>query len=171
MEQIGLDHAEVGRKVLIVRPFNVVGPRQISEHGMVVPSFIRKALINSPLIVYGDGSQTRCFSCVDTFVRSVLSLLQYIQIWDLGKNIINVGTEEKTSINQLANEIISQTNSSSIIEYMPYDKVFKGQIDVQERVPDTTLLRKYLGNLAWPSIKTVISELINEKVNSIYEQS
>src|SRR5690606_9414420 len=86
MEQIAQKESANGRKVMIVRPFNIIGPFQLSDYGMVVPTFIRKAIRGEPLTVYGDGSQVRSFSCVSTFINCLFQLMDTPQLWKQYQN-------------------------------------------------------------------------------------
>jgi UDP-glucose 4-epimerase len=159
-EQLGLDEAKKGRKVLILRPFNVIGPRQVSDYGMVVPKFIEQASRNEPLTIYGDGTQSRCFSWVDTFIDCIFQLMQQERAWQSGNNIVNVGSDQITSIRSLAEEVIRATDSISAIEHIDYDKIFRGQKDVLSRVPDTTYGESLYGQVQWPGISDIIGRML-----------
>jgi UDP-glucose 4-epimerase len=118
----------------IVRFFNIVGPGQVGDFGMVVPRFINAARTGSDLIIFGDGSQIRCFC----HVKDAIEMIYRIGKSDTTREIFNIGNNSKTTINELANEIIRVTKSHSQIKYMEYAKVFsKHHGDILRRVPNT----------------------------------
>lgn len=161
MEQIALKSSNSGRSVLIIRPFNVVGPRQVAKYGMVLPSFIDAAIKNMPLKIYGDGTQYRCFSDARLFVDCIVKLIQIREVWTLGNNIFNIGSDEIVTIQSLAEKIIKLTQSSSKIIHVPFENVFPGQVDVMARRPDTSLVKPYISEIIWPSIEESISNFLS----------
>lgn len=149
------------RPAACVRPFNVVGPGQVGDYGMVLPRFVDAALRGHPLVVYGDGEQTRSFSHVGTFTDVIVRMLDRL---DDSYQIVNVGTPTATTINELARKVLAATGSTSRIEYRPYADVFgAGALDVRHRVPDTTRLTDLLGPIAWPTIDDIIEEVVRSK--------
>ncbi|MBI2026628.1 MAG: GDP-mannose 4,6-dehydratase [Deltaproteobacteria bacterium] len=149
-------HHEFGLPIVIVRFFNTVGPRQTGHYGMVLPRFIRQAMNEEPLTIYGDGTQTRCFGYVKEAVTAIYELMQKPSA--LGE-IFNIGSQEQVSINQLAKLVKEVTQSSSNVEYIPYEKVYGPHFeDMKDRYPDTSKLFRFLG---WRfSIK--LDEIIQE---------
>ena len=132
-------HKEKGLPVIIGRFFNTIGPRQTGQYGMVVPRFVKRALEAKPLIVFGDGEQTRCFAYVTDVVRAVTMLLEHSEA---DGQIFNIGNDREVSINQLAEKVIEMTGSTSTIEHIPYDKAYEsGFEDMRRRVPDLTRLK------------------------------
>lgn len=128
-----------GLPVVIGRFFNVVGPRQTGAYGMVLPRFVQAALENKPLIVHGDGAQTRCFAHVSDVVRMVRSLMQTPLA--VGR-VFNVGSDQPVKIVDLAQRVIARTQSRSEIVFRSYDEAFGIDFeDVVNRVPDLTRLR------------------------------
>lgn len=126
-------YRERGLPATVVRFFNTVGPRQTGRYGMVVPRFVRAALRNEPLSVYGTGQQSRCFTYVGDAVRALLGLLDQPQ--SIGE-IYNVGNPEEVTIEELAWRVIGLTGSSSEITYIPYEQAYeKGFEDMLRRVP------------------------------------
>lgn len=120
--------------VVIVRFFNVIGPRQTGEYGMVVPRFVKQALLNRPITVYGDGEQRRCFTDINDALDGLLALVRHP---DTVGEIFNLGTSEEISINALALKIKGMTESTSPIEYIPYEQVYGSSYeDMKYRVPD-----------------------------------
>lgn len=136
-------HFENKLPIRIVRLFNIVGPRQIGQYGMVVPRFVSAALKNEPLAVYGSGDQIRCFCHIDDAVRALLLLIESDKA--VGK-VFNVGNNQQITIMELAKKVIKITRSTSIIETIPYEKAYPaGFEDMQRRVPDISKIRNVLG--------------------------
>jgi UDP-glucose 4-epimerase len=131
-----------GLKQTTLRFFNTVGPRQTGRYGMVVPRFIEAALKNEPIPVHGDGTQSRVFCHVDDVVRAVLGVIADDST--IGQ-VFNVGGVGETTIQKLAEKIISQTNSKSTISFSPYSDAYPpGYEDMQRRVPDVTKLKNWI---------------------------
>jgi UDP-glucose 4-epimerase len=129
--------------VIVVRLFNTVGPRQTGRYGMVLPNFVKSALDNSTISVYGDGQQSRCFCDVRDTVESLVRLIDTPQ--SVGE-VINVGNTEEITIEALAQLVKKRTNSSSAIEFVPYDKAYEpGFEDMMRRVPCVDKLRALTG--------------------------
>ncbi|CAN2171272.1 WcaG Nucleoside-diphosphate-sugar epimerases [Candidatus Nanopelagicaceae bacterium] len=136
-------HKTQGLKVTTVRFFNTVGPRQTGQYGMVVPRFVQSALKNEDITIYDDGSQSRVFCHVEDAVRAVLSLLDSDST--IG-DYFNVGGVGETTIKELAQQIIKQTNSKSEIRFIPYSDAYPaGFEDMQRRVPDVSKINKAVG--------------------------
>jgi UDP-glucose 4-epimerase len=133
---------EKGLKFVILRFFNVVGPRQSPHYGMVLPRLVRQAVQNEPLTIFGSGKQSRCFMHVADAVDAILQLSKLPQV---ANETINVGNPKSTSISELADYILKITNSASKIQLTDpltvYDRVFA---DMEERTPDITKLKKLL---------------------------
>lgn len=136
-------HREYGLPVIIVRFFNTVGPGQSHRYGMVVPNFIRNALRQRPLVVYGTGDQRRCFCYVGDAVRAIEYLAETPAA--IGE-VFNIGTTEEVSINELARRVITMTGSSSRVEHRPYELGYGENFeDMQRRVPDISKLEAVTG--------------------------
>lgn len=126
--------------VVIGRFFNTVGPRQSGRYGMVIPRFVKQALLGHPLTVYGDGQQTRTFLDVQDAVSAVLGLLGRE---DAHGEIFNIGSEERVTIEELARRIVEKVGSSSELKYIPYEEAYEeGFEDMRHRVPDVSKLRE-----------------------------
>jgi len=175
MEQIGLSAAQNGRKVLIVRPFNVVGTKQIGTYGMVIPTFINLALEDKPLIIYDDGFQVRSFSSINTFVECLFKIMNAEEAWNINQNIINVGSRNGYSINDLALIVLKETKSNSVIKYRLHKEFFPDHKDVVYRVPDTTYGEKFYGKIEWPTltgiVKDILESITTNTVQNVYESS
>ena len=136
-------HKERDLPVIIARLFNTVGPRQTGRYGMVVPRFVRAALRDVPLRVYGDGQQTRCFCYVGDTVRALIALLDHPDA--VGK-VFNVGNPQEVSILELAQRVVRLAQSSSPIVLVPYEHAYEaGFEDMRRRVPDISRLTALTG--------------------------
>jgi len=132
-----------GLPVVITRLFNTVGPRQTGEYGMVIPRFTVQALANEPLTVYGDGRQTRTFTCVSDVVEALMRL---VECRAAEGEVINVGGTTETTILALAQTIKQKTGSSSAIEFVPYERAFQRDFeDMLRRVPSIDKLKRLTG--------------------------
>src|SRR6201987_2809615 len=119
--------------VIVVRLFNTVGPRQTGRYGMVLPNFVKAALENRPICVYGNGKQSRCFCDVRDTVEALIRLMATPRA--IGE-VVNVGNTEEISIEDLARRVKERTASTSHIEYIPYDQAYEpGFEDMMRRVP------------------------------------
>ena len=129
--------------VIVVRLFNTVGPRQTGRYGMVLPNFVKCALDNTTISIYGSGKQSRCFCDVSDTVESLVRLM------DLERSIgevVNVGSTEEITIEALAQKVKERTGSSSPIEYVPYDQAYEpGFEDMMRRVPSVEKLHALTG--------------------------
>lgn len=143
-EFLGLAYyQQYGLPAVIVRLFNTVGPRQTGQYGMVIPRFVERALQHKPIQIYGDGQQTRCFSCVHDITEGLMRLMQCPQA---PGTVFNVGSNEEISIDALADKIISMTNSQSIKEYLSYEQAYgKPFDDMRKRVPSLQRIQKAVG--------------------------
>ena len=128
--------------VVIARFFNTCGPRQSGRYGMVIPRFIKQALLNKPLTVYGDGKQTRCFLYIGDAVRAILGLVNEDKA--VG-DIFNIGNPESLTIHELAKKIVHLTKSKSKIEFVPYEKAYeRGFEDMRHRKPDISKIHSII---------------------------
>ena len=144
----------------IVRFFNTVGPRQLGSYGMVVPRFVKSALANEPITIYGDGNQTRCFAHVYDVIDAVVAIA-FADI-TVGR-VINIGNNFEISIKDLAQKVISETNSKSEIVYISYKEAYgDGFEDMERRVPNIDLIHDLVGWKPKRDLTTVISDISNE---------
>ena len=124
----------------VVRPFNVVGPRQNLAYGAVVPRFVRQALDGDPITVYGDGSQTRTFIDVRDFVDVLLGT------WGKPYDVVNIGGREIFEVRQLAEFVKHHFNSKSPIQFIPYQDAYpKGFEECPSRIPSWKKLESLVG--------------------------
>jgi UDP-glucose 4-epimerase len=129
--------------VVVVRCFNTCGPRQTGAYGMVIPNMIQRALRDEPILVFGDGEQSRCFSAVSDVVRGVLLLAESREAEG---EIFNVGTDEEVTVLELAQRIKAKCQSRSEIEFVPYEKVYGNSFeDMRRRVPGLSKIRRLVG--------------------------
>jgi len=129
--------------VVVARLFNTVGPRQTGRYGMVIPSFVKQAVQGSPITVYGDGNQSRCFTYVGDVVKALFALSDHPGA--VGE-VFNIGGGREITINDLALLVKEKARSSSEIVHVPYDQAYeKGFEDMPRRVPDITKISHLLG--------------------------
>jgi UDP-glucose 4-epimerase len=141
----------------IVRFFNTVGPRQLGAYGMVVPRFVKSALTQEPITIYGDGKQTRCFAHVYDVIDAVIATAFADNT--IGK-VINIGNDFEISINDLAQKIIAETGSKSKIVYVPYQEAYgEGFEDMERRVPNIELINKLVGWKPQRNLSTMIADI------------
>ena len=143
--------------VIVVRLFNTVGPRQTGRYGMVLPSFVKAALENSPIKVYGDGKQSRCFCDVRDTVEALVRLIDTSRA--VGE-VVNVGNTHEISIEGLANLVKERTASDSPIQFVPYDQAYEpGFEDMMRRVPCIDKLEKLIGFRPQTSLPEIIDRV------------
>ncbi|HZM00998.1 MAG TPA: NAD-dependent epimerase/dehydratase family protein [Planctomycetota bacterium] len=159
LERLGREAAAGGRKVLVVRPFNVVGEGQSGAYGMVLPTFLAAAAAGAPLRVHGDGSQVRSFCEVGAFTDALLRLVEQPAAWALAGAPINLGSPRPTTILELARLVLAVTGSRSPIEFVPYARDYPGRSDVAFRVPDVSRLEGLIGPTRWPPLEEVVARL------------
>jgi UDP-glucose 4-epimerase len=155
---------EKGLKVTTARLFNTVGPRQSAQYGMVVPRFVRSALKNEPINIYGDGTQSRVFCHVHDAVEALLALVGTDKTIN---EVYNVGGTGEITIKQLAESIIKQTNSKSSIEYIPYEKAYApGFEDMQRRAPDIGKIKEAIKWQPQRDLAQIITDVADHMTNS-----
>ena len=136
-------HRQFGMPVVLMRFFNTVGPRQTGRYGMVVPRFVRQALRNEAITVYGDGRQTRCFADVADVTEAIFKLALHP---DAVGQVFNIGAMEEITIQGLAERVIELSNSQSEIVFVPYDEAYApGFEDMRRRVPSIERIQKLIG--------------------------
>jgi UDP-glucose 4-epimerase len=149
---------ERGTRVIIVRLFNTVGPRQSSRYGMVLPNFVKRALDGAPITVHGDGSQTRSFTWVGDVVAAIQLLVNAPEA--IGE-VFNIGNGAEISIGELAHKVRAMVGSASPIEYVPYDQVFDDSFeDMPRRVPDIAKIKAYVGYKPSVALDEIIQHVI-----------
>jgi UDP-glucose 4-epimerase len=155
---------ETGLKVTTARLFNTVGPRQSAHYGMVVPRFVRSALKNEPINIYGDGTQSRVFCHVDDAIEALLALVATDKTIN---EVYNVGGTGEITIKELAETVIKETSSQSSIEFIPYEKAYApGFEDMQRRVPDISKIKQELGWAPKKDLSQIITDVATQISNS-----
>jgi len=163
-EFLGLAYwKEKGLPVTVVRLFNTVGPRQTGQYGMVIPTFIKQALLGHPITVFGDGEQSRCFC----HVRDVISvLIRLSEHPDVAGQIYNVGSDEEITMNRLAGLVKNLTGSASFIHHVPYNEAYEeGFEDMRRRIPDTSRIQRLLGFGPVHKIEDILKDVIEYQRN------
>ncbi len=146
--------------VVVVRLFNTVGPRQTGQYGMVVPRFIKAAVNNEPITVYGDGEQSRCFGHVTDVVNALAKLLETPSCFG---RVINIGNPEEITIKGLAEKAIEMTGSSSEITYTPYSEAYgEGFEDMKRRVPCIDRAAEMIGFKPTKTLTDIINDVAAE---------
>jgi UDP-glucose 4-epimerase len=148
-------------EMIVARLFNTVGPRQTAAYGMVLPRFVRQALDAEDLTVYGNGTQTRCFTHVADVVDALLLLLDND---DAVGRVYNVGSQTEVPVIELARRVIEATGSTSKVELIPYEDAYgEGFEELGRRRPETRAIRQLTG---WEPTRTVddaISDVITHE--------
>jgi UDP-glucose 4-epimerase len=140
---------------IIARFFNIVGPGQLPNFGMVLPRFIKAAKNNEDLIVHGDGSQVRSFCHIEDAINILL------QIQDLEEQIFNVGNDEPITIKELAEKVIELSGSKSQIKFVDPKEIYAENYgDINKRIPDLTKLKRTIIHTNKYSIDDIIKSLL-----------
>jgi len=154
---------EKKQPVIVVRFFNTVGPRQTGRYGMVLPNFVKCALDDAPIEVYGSGQQSRCFCDVRDTVEALLYLMPLDRA--VGE-VINVGNTEEVTMENLARIVKQRTGSSSPVHYVPYDRAYEpGFEDMMRRVPSIDKLYALTGFRPQTGLNDII-----DRVSSYFRQ-
>tara|TARA_B100000965_G_scaffold277205_1_gene235024 strand:+ start:149 stop:1099 length:951 start_codon:yes stop_codon:yes gene_type:complete len=145
---------------IIVRLFNIIGPNQLPDFGMVVPKFIHAALNNEPIVIHGDGNQSRSFTWVEDVVEYFVKLAELKAYGE----IFNIGQTQEISINDLAELIINSTNSSSKVIYKKHEEIFGNKFeDPNRRTPNIDKIIKFTGIKPSMNIEEMIKEIVAYK--------
>ncbi len=152
-------HRELGLPVVAFRLFNTVGPRQVGHYGMVLPRFVRWALNNETLQVFGDGEQSRCFGNVKDVVDAIARLGESRKT---AGEVFNIGNSEEITILDLAKCVIERTGSSSDIKFIPYEEAYApGFEDMRRRVPDISKIKRYVDWEPTTALDQTIDQIID----------
>jgi len=144
--------------VVIVRLFNIVGPRQVGRYGMVLPRFVQQALRGGPITVFGDGRQVRSFLYVGDLVPTLIKLADTEEA--VGE-VFNLGSPEGIAIEDLARKVRDLVNPDARITYVPYEQAYeKGFEDVRLRVPDISKIQRLMGFQPTLGIDEIINRLL-----------
>ncbi|MCS7086410.1 MAG: NAD-dependent epimerase/dehydratase family protein [Bacteroidia bacterium] len=159
-------HKEYGLATVVVRFFNTVGPGQLSDYGMVIPNFVRRALRNRPPEIYGTGEQKRSFLHVNDAVRAVVALMEEPKA--VGE-VFNLGNPEEITINELARKIIAAVGSDVAPIYKDYLSAYgKGFEDMNRRTADISKIQKIIGFEITYSIDQIIADVVEYERGRMY---
>ena len=154
-------------RTVVVRLFNTVGPRQTGHYGMVIPNLVRQALLNQPLTIFGDGTQSRCFAHVWDVAPVLVELLAR---QDTAGTVFNVGTQEEVSIRQLAERILKVTGSRSPLSFIPYSQAYPvGFEDMDRRVPDLSRIKRLLNYEPKYHLDDILRDVIHHERKAVPE--
>jgi UDP-glucose 4-epimerase len=143
---------------VVVRLFNTVGPRQTGQYGMVIPTFVKQAMSGCPITVYGDGTQSRCFTHVADVVGALVKLADHQEA--VGQ-VYNIGSVEEVTIGELAEMVKAMTGSRSEIVLVPYSEAYEeGFEDMPRRVPDLTKTGALIGYRPTRSLEQILEDVI-----------
>ncbi len=152
-------HDQFGLPTVVCRFFNTVGPRQTGQYGMVVPRFVRRALRGEPLEIYGTGQQSRCFSNVSDIVGALVKLINCDQA---DGQVINIGTTESITIEQLADRIIELTGSKSEKKSLTYEQAYGRPFDdMLSRMPDLGKVERLIGYKPKCTLDETLGQIID----------
>ncbi|MBX7142925.1 MAG: GDP-mannose 4,6-dehydratase [Oligoflexia bacterium] len=154
---------------IVARFFNTVGPRQTGRYGMVVPTFVRQALNNETITVFGDGKQSRCFCHVADVIDAVWKLVKNPQ--SVGQ-VFNIGSTEEVTILELANKAKDSVKSRSDIRLIPYDQAYEeGFEDMSRRVPALGKITNLIGYSPRRDLDDILHDVISYERNRAQAQS
>ena len=125
---------------------------------MVIPTFVKQALANRPITVYGDGTQSRCFCYVGDVVGALMKLMDHEK--SVGQ-VFNIGSDQEISIMDLANKVKQLTHSESEIVLVPYDEAYEeGFEDMPRRIPDIAKAHQHIGFAPTINLEGILKTVI-----------
>jgi len=149
--------ASAGMPYRIFRLFNITGPGQLGDYGMVLPRFVQAAKDNRDIVVYGDGTQSRSFC----HIEDAISMIR--QIEDCKDGVYNIGNDEPITMLELANKVKTVLGSSSDIILKPLEEVYsKNSGDINKRIPDLVKLRNVIDYKISKDLETIIRDIAND---------
>ncbi|MEM7654948.1 MAG: GDP-mannose 4,6-dehydratase [Bacteroidota bacterium] len=158
-------HKEFGTEIVIARFFNTVGNRQLSNYGMVIPNFVKRALANEDVVVFGTGGQRRSFMHVSDAIRAITGLMFTGE--GVGEEF-NVGNPFEVTMNELAAKVIEKTGSKSKIVHVPYEEVYgPGYEDMNRRTADITKLTQTLNFQLKYDLDAILEDVITFHRNQV----
>ena len=144
---------------MLVRLFNTVGPRQTGQYGMVVPTFVKQALTGRPITIYGDGTQSRCFTHVGDVVGALVGLMDHP---DAVGEVFNVGSTRRSRSASWPSGCKALTGSASEIVHVPYEQAYgEGFEDMPRRVPDISKIHALIGYEPKKSLDEILRGVID----------
>jgi len=155
-----------GLNIVVVRLFNTIGPNQVGHYGMVVPSFVKQAVNNEPVTIYGEGEQTRSFCDVRDTVVALDSLAGCPEAWG---EVVNVGNDQEISIRGLAELVVQRAHSASPLQFISYKDAYGEEFeDVTHRRPTLNKLCALTGfSPQWTLADTLDDLIENERVKNL----
>jgi UDP-glucose 4-epimerase len=143
---------------VIARLFNTVGPRQTGQYGMVVPTFVKQALTGRPITIFGDGTQSRCFTDVADVTAALVKLMDHPGA--VGE-VFNIGSNQEVTILTLAERVRTLTGSASEIVRVPYEQAYgEGFDDMPRRIPDISKIASLIGYHPTRSLDQILESVI-----------
>jgi UDP-glucose 4-epimerase len=150
-----------GLNIVVVRLFNTIGPNQVGHYGMVVPSFVKQAVRNEPLTVYGEGEQTRSFCDVRDTVVALDRLAACPEAWG---EVVNVGNDQEISIRALAELVVQRAHSTSSLRFISYKDAYGEEFeDITHRRPELNKLRALTGFAPKWTLSDTLDDLIERE--------
>jgi UDP-glucose 4-epimerase len=154
---------------VVARLFNTVGPRQTGRYGMVIPNFVTQALQDKEITVYGDGSQSRCFTHVSDVIGALMKIVEHT---DAVGEVYNIGSTQEITILQLAEKIKELTGSKSNIVFVPYDQAYEeGFEDMMRRVPDISKINRLIGYEPKIPLDETLKSVIDYQQSKLQERA
>lgn len=151
-------HRKHDLPVVIGRFFNVVGPRQVGNYGMVIPRFVDQALSGGPVIVYDDGRQIRCYAHVREVVECMIRLMDAPAA---NGGIFNIGSDQPVSVLDLARAVIERVDPAIDVAFLPYAKAYGEDFeDIRRRVPRVDRLRSTIGFTPGMRLGDILDDVI-----------
>ncbi len=143
---------------VVARLFNTVGPRQTGQYGMVIPRFVSQALDGEPITIYGDGTQSRCFTHVNDTVRALVGLME---AEGTSGEVYNIGSTQEITILELAQRVRAMTGSSSELVFLPYAVAYESNFeDMARRVPSLAKIQRTIGWTPTITIDGILESVI-----------
>jgi UDP-glucose 4-epimerase len=163
-------HRQRGLRSVVVRLFNIAGPRQRDTYGMVLPRFVTQALAGEPITIFGDGEQRRSFLHVADAVDAIVRLMRSS---DAVGGIYNLGSRESVSIAHLARIVAEAAGSTIPPVFIPYDLAYPpGFAEIAKRAPDLTRSEALIDFHPTHDLEQVIRDMIEDaKARTIEEAS
>ncbi len=161
-EFLGLAYTREKRlPVVVLRFFNTIGPRQTGQYGMVVPRFVRQALMGEPLTVYGDGSQSRSFTWVGDAVWASIALIDNPAA---AGQVFNVGHTEEITMADLALLVKDTVGSDSEVVLVPFEDAYvPGFEDMPRRLPDISKIHRFTGYEPSMDLRQMLERIVADE--------
>ncbi len=157
-------HGQYGLETIICRFFNTVGARQTGTYGMVIPRFVRWAIADEPILIYGTGKQSRCFCNVADIVGALVELVNCDAA--IGE-VINIGCEQSITIEELADKVIGMVGSLSEKRYLSYEEAYSQPFDdMMIRKPDLSKVQRLISYEPKYGLEQTLEQVIEHERKS-----